>query len=229
MEPLGSLEELTQALRCLPGVGPKAAQRMALHLLQHDRDGAQRLSRALEAATQTIRHCERCNTFTEGELCALCRSTKRDPALLCVVETPADLFMIEHTQAYSGLYFVLMGRLSPLDGIGPKEIRLDRLLKRALDGVVREVVLAVPEASRHLTDRPYADKLKAAIEQVLGRRVRLRFEIGGAAATTLAAQEKRERDAAQAQTEAAFREDPFVQDVLSRFDARIKPNSIKRV
>ena len=142
MEPLGSLEELTQALRCLPGVGPKAAQRMALHLLQYDRDGAQRLARALEGATQTVRHCARCNTFTEGELCALCASSKRDTALLCVVETPADLLMVEQTQAYSGLYFVLMGRLSPLDGIGPKEIRLDRLLKRAQDGAVKEVVLA---------------------------------------------------------------------------------------
>ena len=142
METLSSLDELTQALRCLPGVGPKAAQRMALHLLQHDRDGAQRLSRALEGATRTIRHCQRCNTFTEDELCSLCRSGKRDTTLLCVVETPADLLMIEHTQAYGGLYFVLMGRLSPLDGIGPKEIRLDRLIKRAADGEVREVVLA---------------------------------------------------------------------------------------
>ena len=142
MEPLESLEELTQALRCLPGVGPKAAQRMALHLLQHDRQGALRLANALQAATRIVRHCQRCNTFTEEEICALCRSSKRDPALLCVVETPADLLMIEHTQAYTGLYFVLMGRLSPLDGVGPREIRLDRLLKRALDGQVREVVLA---------------------------------------------------------------------------------------
>jgi len=142
MERLSSLDELTQALRCLPGVGPKAAQRIALHMLQHDRDGARRLARALDNAAQTVQHCQRCNTFTEGELCTLCRSGKRDVALLCVVETPADLLMIEHSQAYSGLYFVLMGRLSPLDGIGPKEIRLDRLLKRAADAEVREVVLA---------------------------------------------------------------------------------------
>jgi recombination protein RecR len=142
METLSRLDELTQALRCLPGVGPKAAQRMALHLLQHDRDGARRLAEALYGATQSIRHCQRCNTFTEDEICALCRSGKRDASLLCVVETPADLLMIEHTQAYAGLYFVLMGRLSPLDGIGPKEIRLDRLLNRARDGDVREVVLA---------------------------------------------------------------------------------------
>jgi recombination protein RecR len=141
-EPLSGLDELARALRCLPGVGPKAAQRMALHLLQHDREGASRLARALEHAVATIRHCERCNTFTEDVVCALCRSGKRDPSLLCVVETPADLLMVEQTHAWSGLYFVLMGRLSPLDGIGPKEIRLDRLLKRATDGVVREVVLA---------------------------------------------------------------------------------------
>jgi len=142
METIGSLDELTQALRCLPGVGPKSAQRMALHLLQNDREGAQRLARALTGATEAIQHCQRCNTLTEGEICALCRSPRRDATLLCVVETPADLLMVEQTQAYSGLYFVLMGRLSPLDGIGPKEIRLDRLLKRAQDGVVREVVLA---------------------------------------------------------------------------------------
>ena len=163
METLGSLDELAQALRCLPGVGPKSAQRMALHLLQHDREGAQRLARALGAAPEAIQHCQRCNTFTEGELCALCRSAKRDPALLCVVETPADLLMIEQTQAYSGLYFVLMGRLSPLDGIGPKEIRLDRLLKRAQDGVVREVVLATNftnegEATAHYIGEMLAER-----------------------------------------------------------------------
>jgi recombination protein RecR len=136
------LDALARALRCLPGVGPKAAQRMALHLLQHDREGALRLAAALSHAATSVRHCERCNTFTEDTLCSLCRASKRDPALLCVVETPADLLMVENTQAYSGLYFVLMGRLSPLDGIGPKEIRLERLLKRATDGVVKEVVLA---------------------------------------------------------------------------------------
>jgi recombination protein RecR len=136
------LDALSRALRCLPGVGPKAAQRMALHLMQHDRDGARALGQALSHAADTIRHCERCNTFTEDSICALCRSPRRDPSLLCVVETPADLLMVEHAQAYQGLYFVLMGRLSPLDGIGPKEIRLDRLLKRATDGVVKEVILA---------------------------------------------------------------------------------------
>ena len=115
---------------------------MALHLLQHDRTGARELARALEHATQQVRHCERCNTFTEDDVCALCRSGKRDAALLCVVETPADLLMVEQTHAYSGLYYVLMGRLSPLDGIGPKELKLERLIRRATDGVVKEAVLA---------------------------------------------------------------------------------------
>ena len=141
-EPLSGMDELARALRLLPGVGPKAAQRMALHLLQHDRDGAVRLANALSRAAESVRHCERCNTFTEEVICGLCRSGKRDEALLCVVETPADLLVVEQTQAYSGLYYVLMGRLSPLDGIGPKEIRLERLIKRATDSIVTEVVLA---------------------------------------------------------------------------------------
>ena len=140
--PVSGMDALARALRSLPGVGPKAAQRMALHLLQHDRDGAVRLAHALQHAATTVRHCERCNTFTEDALCAFCRSGKRDPTLLCIVETPADLMMVEQTQAYSGLYYVLMGRLSPLDGIGPKEIRLELLIKRATDGVVKEAVLA---------------------------------------------------------------------------------------
>jgi recombination protein RecR len=161
-ETLSSLDELSRALRCLPGVGPKAAQRMALHLLQHDRDGALRLSHALVAATRAVHHCERCNTFTEDAVCALCRSGKRDAAQLCVVETPADLLMIEQTQAYSGLYFVLMGRLSPLDGIGPKEIRLERLLQRATDGIVREVVLATNFTNEGEATAHYAGELLAA-------------------------------------------------------------------
>ncbi len=161
-EPLGSLDELSRALRCLPGVGPKAAQRMALHLLQHDREGAVGLARALEHASRSVRHCDRCNTFTEDTICALCRSGKRDPSLLCVVETPADLLMVEHTQAYGGLYFVLMGRLSPLDGIGPKEIRLDRLLKRATDGVVREVILATNFTNEGEATAHYLGELLAA-------------------------------------------------------------------
>jgi recombination protein RecR len=142
MENPSSLEELMQSLRCLPGVGPKSAQRMAYHLLQRDHPGAARLARALDRALALIRHCEKCNTFTEDAVCELCRSPRRESALLCVVETPADLLMMEQAQCYRGQYFVLMGRLSPLDGVGPRDIHLDRLLRRATDGAVREVVLA---------------------------------------------------------------------------------------
>ena len=137
-----SLEELIEALRCLPGVGPKSAQRMAYHLLQRDHPGAGRLARALGRALEFIRHCDRCNTFAEEPTCVLCRSPRRDPQVLCVVETPADLLMMEQAECYQGLYFVLMGRLSPLDGVGPRDIHLDRLLQRADDGLVREVIVA---------------------------------------------------------------------------------------
>ena len=137
-----SLDFLTEALRRLPGVGPKSAQRMAFHLLQHDRDGAAMLSRALYQAVDTVHHCAMCNTFSDTTVCDLCLDASRDTTLLCVVETPADQLMIEQTLTYKGLYFVLMGRLSPLDGIGPKDIHLEKLVGRAGDGVVSEVVLA---------------------------------------------------------------------------------------
>jgi recombination protein RecR len=137
-----SLDELIEALRCLPGVGPKSAQRMAYHLLQRDPRGAERLSAALDHALKTLRRCNRCNTFTEDEVCDRCRSSRRDLSLLCIVEMPVDLNTMEQTHAYNGLYYVLMGRLSPLDGIGPKELGFDRLLARATDGLVSEVVLA---------------------------------------------------------------------------------------
>ena len=136
------LDRLIEALRVLPGIGPRSAQRMAYHLLQREREGALELAQALEAALARVRHCARCNNFTEDEMCGLCRSPRRDPSLLCVIETPADLAMVEQTLSYSGLYFVLMGRLSPLDGIGPREIGLDRLIARATDGQVQEVILA---------------------------------------------------------------------------------------
>lgn len=142
MAALSSLDELIGALRCLPGVGPKSAQRMAYYLLQHDPRGAERLGRALENALRTLRRCSRCNNFTEDEICERCLSPKRDPSQLCVVEMPADLNTMEQTHAYRGLYYVLMGRLSPLDGVGPRELAFDRLLARASDGVVKEVILA---------------------------------------------------------------------------------------
>jgi recombination protein RecR len=137
-----SLDQLIEALRCLPGVGPKSAHRMAYQLLQRERPGAKRLAEALTEALARIRHCQRCNTFCEAEICERCASSKRDASLLCVVEMPVDLNMMEQTHAYMGLYYVLMGRLSPLDGIGPKELQLDRLIQRASEGLVKEVIMA---------------------------------------------------------------------------------------
>jgi recombination protein RecR len=142
MKQPSALAMLIDALRALPGVGPKSAQRIAYHLMQHDRPGADKLGNALLNATSNLKHCLRCNTFTEAEICETCLDETRDPTLLCVVETPADQVMLEQTLTYKGLYFVLMGRLSPLDGIGPREIHFDRLMKRATDGTVQEVVLA---------------------------------------------------------------------------------------
>ena len=136
------LDRLVEALRALPGVGPKSAQRMAYHLLQHDRAGAEELGVALQSALANVRRCGQCNNFSDEETCALCRSPRRDASLLCVVETPSDLAVVEQTLSYQGLYFVLMGRLSPLDGVGPRDIGLDRLLSRVSDGKVQEVILA---------------------------------------------------------------------------------------
>ena len=137
-----SLDALIQALKRLPGVGIKSAQRMAFHLLQHDRAAAQYLSRALQDACNLTQHCELCHTFTEHSVCSTCQDEKRDHTKLCVVETPADQSALERTGAYKGLYFVLMGKLSPLDGIGPNELGLKKLFERACDGVVQEVILA---------------------------------------------------------------------------------------
>ena len=137
-----ALEQLIDSLRCLPGVGPKSALRMAYYLLQRDRKGAAKLSQSLENALQVLGYCTLCNNFSEASICPVCESERRDAAQLCVVEMPTDLMMLEQTQSYTGMYFVLMGRLSPLDGIGPKEINLDKLIKRAQNGVVKEVILA---------------------------------------------------------------------------------------
>jgi len=142
MSDANALDALIQALRRLPGVGVKSAQRMAFHLLQHDRSGAQLLAGALRQAAEEVRHCERCHTFTEHAVCATCLDSRRDTTQLCVLETPADQSAMERTGAYHGLYFVLMGKLSPLDGIGPNELGLKKLFDRATDGIVREVILA---------------------------------------------------------------------------------------
>ncbi len=137
-----SLDALVQALKRLPGVGVKSAQRMAFHLLQHDRPAAQALARALQQAAEHVHHCERCHTFTEAQVCSTCLDERRDRSQLCVVETPADQAAMERTGAYRGLYFVLMGKLSPLDGIGPNDLGFKKLFDRASDGVVQEVILA---------------------------------------------------------------------------------------
>ncbi len=151
----GALAALIDALRALPGVGPKSAARMAYHLLQRDRAGAEKLAATLDHALKHLQHCRLCNSFSEFEICPTCANPRRDKRLLAVVEMPADLNTLESTQSYNGLYFVLMGRLSPLDGVGPREISMDKLLNRALDGVVEEVVLATNftpegEATAHM-------------------------------------------------------------------------------
>lgn len=135
------LQQLMEALRCLPGVGPKSAQRMTFHLLERDPEGALRLAKALTEAVERVGRCSSCRTLSEDPLCPLCASQRRDRRLLCVVETPADVLAVEQSGAYTGLYFVLGGHLSPLDGIGPEEIGVDALLARAREGV-EEVILA---------------------------------------------------------------------------------------
>ena len=136
------LDALLESLQALPGIGARSAQRLAWHLLQNDREGAARLVRALDGALSSLRHCARCNGFTEGEVCPRCADPERDASVLCVVETPADLAVLEQTHGYRGHYYVLMGRISPLDGIGPRELALERLIARACDGQVRELILA---------------------------------------------------------------------------------------
>ncbi|WP_116364253.1 recombination mediator RecR [Parahaliea mediterranea] len=137
-----ALLELIEALRCLPGVGPKSAQRMTLHLLERDRQGAQNLANALVQAVEKVDHCQRCRNFTELDVCEICVDTRRDHSTICVVETPADVLAVEQSSSYRGLYFVLMGHLSPIDGIGPAEIGLDRFQQRVLEEGVSEVILA---------------------------------------------------------------------------------------
>jgi len=136
------LNRLMATLRCLPGVGPKSAQRMALHLLERDRDGAQRLVEALQAALDGIGRCRLCRDLSETEVCALCANPRRDRSLLCVIETPADVLAVEQATGFQGVYFVLMGHLSPLDGIGPAELGLEVLEARLDEGEIREIILA---------------------------------------------------------------------------------------
>jgi len=149
------LTDLIEALRCLPGVGAKSAQRMAFHVLERDREGAKRLAEKLAAAVERIGNCTRCRTFSEESVCALCAGNTRDATLLCVVETPVDQLAIEQATGYRGRYFVLLGRLSPLDGLGPKELGLDALARRLAEGEVQELIIATNptvegEATAHM-------------------------------------------------------------------------------
>lgn len=158
----GHLDALIDALRKLPGVGVKSAQRMAFHLLQHDRGGAQQIARALDQAVLSVRHCSRCHTFTDEELCAICSDVSRDARQLCVVETPADQAALERTGSYRGYYYVLMGRISPLDGIGASALGASALMTRAQQGGVEEVILATSfTAEGEATAHVLAEGLKA--------------------------------------------------------------------
>lgn len=181
--PQDALARLVESLRVLPGVGPKSAQRMAYYLLQHDRNGAAVLAESLGDAVQKIGHCQRCNTFSEHELCTTCSDSRRDPALLCVVETPADQVMVEQTLSFKGQYFVLMGRISPLDGMGPKEIHFDRLLDRIekpeFGGPVREVVLATNFTSEGEATAHYIGEI-LKIKGIKATRIARGIPVGGA-------------------------------------------------
>ena len=153
---------LIDALRRLPGVGVRSARRMAYHLMQHDLNGADLLARALSGAVSQLRHCSRCNGFTEDDVCSTCSNPKRDPSQLCIVETPADQNVIESSHGYRGLYYVLMGRLAPLEGVGPNELGFDKVLARASDGVVQEVILATNFTAEGETTAHYLSEALSA-------------------------------------------------------------------
>jgi recombination protein RecR len=158
-----ALQNLVEALRCLPGVGPKSAQRMTLHLLERDRDGAAALAEALSEAVARVGRCRRCRNFTELEVCEVCADPRRDAAVICVVETPADVLAVEQSGSYRGIYFVLMGHLSPIDGIGPAEIGLDQFQQRVLEEGIEEVILATnPTVEGEATAYYLTDMLQPA-------------------------------------------------------------------
>ncbi len=176
MSPL--LQQLIDALKCLPGVGPKSAQRMAFYLLERDPEGAKTLSSSLTEAVEKIGHCSMCRTLSETELCEICNSTSRDNATLCVIETPADIFAIEHTAEFRGKYFVLMGHLSPLDGIGPVELGLDILQARLATNEVKELILATNPTVEGEATAHYISNM-AARHQILTTRIAHGVPLGG--------------------------------------------------
>jgi recombination protein RecR len=163
-----SLTNLMEALRCLPGVGPKSAQRMSLHLLERDREGAGVLAQALLEAIEKVGHCARCRNFTELEICEICSDARRDTTMVCVVETPADVLAVEQSVSFRGIYFVLMGHLSPIDGIGPAEIGLDMFQERVRQEGIKEVILATnptvegEATAYYLTDMLQGDGVKVS-------------------------------------------------------------------
>jgi len=167
-----AIESLKEALKALPGVGPKNAQRMAFHLMERNREGAQKIAEALNHALETVVSCERCNTFCESILCDICASEKRDKSLLCVVETPADLQAIEQMGAYSGLYFVLMGKLSPLEGIGPDKLGFKRLNELVANNEIREVVIATNITAEGETTADYTQQMLAPYNIAITRLAR---------------------------------------------------------
>jgi recombination protein RecR len=161
------IDQLVQALRCLPGVGPKSAQRMAFHLLERNREGGLQLAQMLQTALVQVGHCHRCHTLTELDVCGICADQRRDHTTLCVVESPADVLALEQAGSYRGVYFVLMGHLSPIDGIGPEEIGIDRLLERVRDksdenARIKEVILATnPTVEGEATAYYITEQVKA--------------------------------------------------------------------
>jgi recombination protein RecR len=163
-----ALENLIEALRCLPGVGPKSAQRMTLHLLERDREGAAALAEALQVAVERVDHCSLCRNLTELEVCEICADSRRDASTICVVETPGDVLAVEQSGSFRGIYFVLMGHLSPIDGIGPAEIGLDRFYQRVLDEGIEEVILATnptvegEATAYYLTDMLHPEGVKVS-------------------------------------------------------------------
>lgn len=176
MSPL--LQQLIDALKCLPGVGPKSAQRMAFYLLERDREGAKDLSSALTEAVEKIGHCSMCRTLSEAEICEICSSASRDGGALCVIETPADVYAIEHTAEFRGKYFVLMGHLSPLDGIGPAELGLGLLEGRLASGEIKELILATnPTVEGEATAHYVSDM--AVRHQVMTTRIAHGVPLGG--------------------------------------------------
>lgn len=176
MSPL--LQQLIESLKCLPGVGPKSAQRMAFHLLERDRQGATRLAESLLDATENIGHCDVCRTLSENDICDICSNEARDIGLLCVVETPADVVAIENSSDFRGRYFVLMGRLSPLDGIGPAELGLDKLEQQLASGNLQELILATNPTVEGETTAHYISEMAKA-HGIVATRIAHGVPLGG--------------------------------------------------